>query len=110
MLCRAAQRDNVALLKHEVRIGPHRLAASQYVGDAIFGVLLAEALDALADLGRVLQPVGTRAELPIAGESAAFEVLDAEVQLILLRGGLGVDAPPARQVFANQDDADGPQM
>src|SRR5262245_28473333 len=48
---RAAQRDDVPLLQHEARIGPHRFSTTQDVGDAILGIGLAETLDALADLG-----------------------------------------------------------
>ena len=55
----------------------------------------------------ILQPVGAQAERAVSGKPGAFEILDAEFFLILLRGGLGVDAPPARQVLADQDDADG---
>ena len=107
MLGRTTQRDDVALLQHQVGIGAQRLAATRHVDDAIFGIGLAEVGNALADLGRIFQPVGAQAELPIAGEAAAFEILDAEFLLVLLRRRLGVDAPPARQVFADQDDADG---
>ena len=69
MLGRTAQRDDVALLQHEVGIGSQRLAAARHVHDAIFGIGLAEARNAHADLGRIFQPVGAQAELSIAGES-----------------------------------------
>ena len=63
MLGRAAERDDVALLQHEVRVGAQRLAAARDIDDAVFGIDLAEVRNALADLGRIFQPVGAQAEL-----------------------------------------------
>jgi hypothetical protein len=73
-------------------------------------VCLAEAGNRQADLRGIFQPVGAQAELPEAGEAAALDIPDAELFLVFLCRGPGVDTPPTRQIFADQDDADGPQM
>ena len=58
----AAERDHVAFLQHDRRIRSERVLASHHVDDAIFGMLLAELLDALAGRRGILQLVGPQSE------------------------------------------------
>ena len=71
------------------------------------GLILPKIGDALAGGRGVLQPIGAQPERAIAGQTTTLDVLDAVLGLVLLGGLSGVDAPPARQIFADQDDADG---
>src|SRR4051812_24848268 len=105
MLGRSAERDDVALLQQKVGIGSQRLAGPYNVCDPIFGIDLAEFGNAHSNLGGVLQPVSAQSELAIAGQAAALEILHAKFLLVLLRCRPRVDAPPTRQVLADQDDA-----
>ena len=87
--------------------GSQLLATASDVDDALFRVLLTKPGNGLADLGRIFQPVGAKAERSEAGVAAAFEVPDPELFLIFLGRRFCVDAPPAWQIFSDQDDADG---
>jgi hypothetical protein len=78
------------------------------VDDAIFRVLLAKPGNGLAALGRIFRPVDAQTERSEASEAAALEVPDPELFFMLLGRRFRVDAPPAWQIFSDQDDADGP--
>ncbi len=65
MLGRAAERDDVALLQHEVGSAPSCSPPRTTLTMRYSGLVLRKLGNGLADLGRIFQPVGAQAERPV---------------------------------------------
>ena len=106
-LALAAERDDVAPLQGRRQVRSERRAVPRQIDDAVLGVRLQEIVQGLAHPGVVLEPVGAQAAGGPARQGRHVAARDAVLPLVLAGRRLGIDAPPFRQVFADQDDADG---